>query len=30
MEVAASTEQRKAYVERMRALAGPQDQLKFD
>ena len=30
MEVAASAEQRKAYVERMRALAGPQDQLKFD
>ena len=25
-----STEQRQAYVKRMRALAGPQDQLKFD
>jgi hypothetical protein len=29
-EVTASAEQRKAYIERMRALAGPQDQLKFD
>lgn len=29
-EVTASAEQRKAYIERTRALAGPQDQLKFD
>jgi hypothetical protein len=25
-----SNEKRAAYIERMRALAGPQDQLKFD
>jgi hypothetical protein len=30
MEGRASAEPRKAYVERMLALAGPQDQLKFD
>jgi len=29
-EMTAVAEERKAYVERMRALAGPQDQLKFD
>lgn len=29
-EVPASTEQRMVYIERMRALAGPKDQLKFD
>ncbi len=29
-EMTASTDPRKAYIERMRALAGPQDQLKFD
>jgi predicted dienelactone hydrolase len=29
-DATSSTEQRKAYIERMRALAGPQDQLKFD
>ena len=28
--VAGATEKRSAYIERMRALAGPQDQLKFD
>jgi hypothetical protein len=27
---AGSTEKRKAYIEHMRTLAGPQDQLKFD
>jgi len=29
-EAKPSTEQRKAYIKRMQALAGPQDQLKFD
>jgi hypothetical protein len=29
-EAKPSAEQRKAYIKRMQALAGPQDQLKFD